>query len=303
MFDIIGDIHGQATKLKQLLIKLGYKKTDQGFTHNEYKVIFVGDFIDRGPHQLETLAIIKEMIDNQNAYAVMGNHEFNAIGWMTPSAQHPDTFLRKHNAIHHKQHKIFLEQLGHNEALHQYWIEWFKSLPLFLDLAHIRVIHACWDNQCIDRILPYLDERHCLKAQYIEQAFDPTCELFEYCETLLKGKEITLPDGVYYQDKEGTTRHRSRIKWWLKRADTLRKLCMIPDAECIKGLEQKIDINLELYQDKKPVFFGHYWFSGKPAILTPKMVCVDYSAALDSGKLVAYRYQGESQLINQHFIY
>lgn len=131
MFDIIGDIHGQAKKLQQLLIKLGYQKSDQGFHHPDFKVIFVGDFIDRGPYQLETLQIVKEMVDNGNAYAVMGNHEFNAIGWMTENQQKPDTFLRQHNHVHHKQHKVFLSQVGESSPLHQQWLSWFKSLPLF----------------------------------------------------------------------------------------------------------------------------------------------------------------------------
>lgn len=303
MFDIIGDIHGQAKKLQHLLVKLGYQKSDQGFYHPEFKVIFVGDFIDRGPYQLETLHIVKEMIDNGNAYAVMGNHEFNAIGWMTKNQQKPDTFLRQHNHIHHKQHKVFLSQIGENSQQHQQWLNWFKSLPLFLDLNSIRIIHACWDNQVIDHIKPYLDHHNCLKESAIQAAFTPKTALFDYCEVLLKGKEITLPQGVYYQDKEGTTRHKSRVKWWLNHADTLNQLCLIPDDEQIDALQRKVDFPLDSYQDCKPVFFGHYWLTGTPTIQSPYIACVDYSAALSLGKLVAYRWQGEAQLVNQHFIY
>ena len=50
MYDIIGDIHGHADTLIQLLQKLGYKKNKQGaFQHPTRKVFFVGDFIDRDP--------------------------------------------------------------------------------------------------------------------------------------------------------------------------------------------------------------------------------------------------------------
>jgi len=303
MFDIIGDIHGQAAKLKKLLLKLGYKKTLTGFEHPKYKAIFVGDLIDRGPYQLETLTIIKEMVDNQNAYVVMGNHEFNAIGWYTENELQVGAFLRKHNHIHHKQHKIFLTQIGENSQQHQYWINWFKSLPLFLDLDRIRVIHACWDSGVIQQILPYLDHHNCLKEQYIQHAFNSSSPLLDYCETLLKGKEITLPDGIYYHDKEGTQRHKSRIKWWLKQAHTLNELCLIPDDEEIPALEQQVDLQIDTYQEQKPVFFGHYWLTGKPSIQTNKIACVDYSAAIASGKLVAYRWQGETILTNEHFIY
>ena len=303
VFDIVGDIHGQVKKLQYLLAKLGYRQSDQGYCHTEYKMIFVGDLIDRGDYQLETLNLVKDMVDNQNAYVIMGNHEFNAIGWVTPDQQQPGDFLREHNVTHRKQHQIFLKQLQENSHQHIYWINWFKSLPLFLDLEQIRVIHACWDNDIIDQIKPYLDEKNCLLASVFQNAFNKQHPLYDYCEILLKGKEITLPDGVYYSDKEGTRRHKSRIKWWLETAQTLQQLCLLPDDEKIAELGLKINFQSEGYHDTKPVFFGHYWLSGKPIVQTPKLACVDYSAALPNGKLVAYRWQGESSLISEHFIY
>lgn len=303
MFDIIGDIHGQATKLKALLTKLGYKQTASGFAHPDYKAIFVGDLIDRGPNQLETLQIVKQMVDNHHAYVVMGNHEFNAIGWLTPNAHQQDSFLRPHTTANYKQHRVFLSELGENSPQHHYWIEWFKSLPLFLDLDNIRVIHACWDNEVIQQISPYLDNNHCLKEQSIQAAFDHSQALFDYCEVLLKGKEITLPKDLYYHDKEGTKRHRSRIKWWLKEANTFNELCLLPDNEDSLQLNQQVAIKLTPYQDKKPIFIGHYWLTGRPVIQTNKVACVDYSAAINYGKLVAYRWQGEENLTAKHFIY
>lgn len=303
MFDIVGDIHGQAIKLKQLLAKLGYRQSDQGYYHPEYKMIFVGDLIDRGNYQIETLQLVKDMVDNQNGYVIMGNHEFNAIGWITPDPKHPSQFMRKHNTVHHKQHHIFLQQLGENSQQHEYWINWFKMLPLFLEFDQIRVIHACWDNNIIRSIQPYLDDQHRLLTSSIVDAFNKQNPLFDYCEILLKGKEITLPDGVYYFDKEGTKRHKSRIKWWLEQANTFNELCLIPDEEKNIALEHTVDVKFDEYTDSKPVFFGHYWLTGQPAIQTSKLACVDYSAALPQGKLVAYRWQGESLLTNAHFIF
>lgn len=303
MFDIIGDIHGQAERLRQLLAKLGYQTSEHGYYHPEYKAVFVGDLIDRGPLQLETLNIVKEMVDNQQAYIVMGNHEFNAIGWCTPNQQREASYLRQHTTSNYKQHQVFLTQIGEHSTQHQYWSNWFKSLPLFLDLADIRVIHACWDSEVINHILPYLDGNNCLKSNYIQQAFDSSSKLYDYCEVLLKGKEINLPSGINYLDKEGTRRHKSRIKWWLTHASTFNQLCLIPDDERILALEQPIDYQAETYHGSKPVFFGHYWLTGLPTIQTEKIACVDYSAAIESGKLVAYRWQGENILTNKHFIY
>jgi len=59
MIDLIGDIHGHADKLEELLLKLGYTKNRGAFSHPDRKVLFVGDYIDRGPKIKETLQIVK----------------------------------------------------------------------------------------------------------------------------------------------------------------------------------------------------------------------------------------------------
>lgn len=46
-----------------------------------------------------------------------------------------------------------------------------------------------------------------------------------------------------------------------------------------------------------PVFVGHHWFSGHPAIETPKLAVLDWSVAR-GGRLVAYRWDGEETLSN-----
>jgi Calcineurin-like phosphoesterase len=50
-YDVIGDIHGHADALRRLLAKMGYAELDGAFRHETSKVIFVGDFVDRGPAQ------------------------------------------------------------------------------------------------------------------------------------------------------------------------------------------------------------------------------------------------------------
>lgn len=58
MTDLIGDIHGHADKLEELLVKLGYKKRRGTYSHPERKALFVGDYIDRGPKLRETLELV-----------------------------------------------------------------------------------------------------------------------------------------------------------------------------------------------------------------------------------------------------
>ena len=96
-YDIIGDVHGSATKLKALLGELGYRKDGSGvYRHPDRTAVFVGDLIDRGKEQLEVLQLVKPMVDAGSAQIVMGNHEFNAICWAT---EDPETGkpLREHS--------------------------------------------------------------------------------------------------------------------------------------------------------------------------------------------------------------
>jgi len=82
-YDIIGDIHGHSQSLESILTKLGYKNQSGIYRQPSRKVIFLGDFIDRGNYQREVIDIARAMIDSGNALAVMGNHEFNAIAYYT----------------------------------------------------------------------------------------------------------------------------------------------------------------------------------------------------------------------------
>jgi predicted MPP superfamily phosphohydrolase len=79
MYDIIGDVHGEATLLKKLLKQMGYKKTDGLYSHDERKAVFVGDFTNRGPEIRQTLQMVKQMVESGSAYAILGNHEINNI--------------------------------------------------------------------------------------------------------------------------------------------------------------------------------------------------------------------------------
>ena len=53
--------------------------------------------------------------------------------------------------------------------------------------------------------------------------------------------------------------------------------------------------------DGAPVFIGHYWMTGEPELQSPKVACLDWSAAKD-GPLVAYRWDGEHELDARRFV-
>lgn len=296
-FDILGDIHGHANDLKDLLTALGYTIVNGVYQHATRKVLFVGDYIDRGKNVVEVLAIVKGMVDTGNAIALMGNHEYNAICYNTQNSK--GDYHRPHNNVHTHQHQATLDAFKTEPQLYKMYIEWFKTLPLFYEGHGFRAVHACWDPEQIH----YLKERltnNCITVDLLEEANCEGTQLNIAIEETLKGKELELPNGLYFADKDGHRRTSIRIKWWVKpQQETYKSISVLP-------IDVLPNINIEhnshsfhYLESHIPVFFGHYWLPFKtdalPAVLTHNVCCLDYSVA-KSGKLVCYRYTGELQL-------
>jgi hypothetical protein len=298
-YDIIGDIHGCSKTLEKLLLKLGYSRDAGGiYKQPNRTVIFLGDFIDRGPFQREVIAIVRPMIESGAAKAVMGNHEYNAIAYATPDEE-AGGYLRAHSEKNKKQHNAFLDAYAGDPAAYDDVIEWFKTLPLWLDLGDIRIIHACWDKEMICKIgAPVLTDEllhaSCYKNQWQYAAI----------ETILKGKEIPLPDGHVFHDKDGNARHDIRVRWWDQSAGTYLQAYMGPESARTQIPDDEIagDHLIEYSTDEPPVFLGHYWMEGDPKPLAPNIACTDYSVAKPGGKLVAYRWDGERSLESDKFV-
>ena len=301
-YDIIGDIHGYADPLKTLLKKMDYQLINGAWKHPERTAIFIGDYIDRGSQQIETVNIVRNMVDAGHAKAIMGNHELNALAWFYKDAN--GEHLRKHEDNNIAQHKEFLEQVGENSSKHREILDWFLTLPLWLDLPEIRAVHACWHQSSIDYLKGQLDADGRISLDQLESATkkpslgEPGL-MFNAIETILKGVEAKLPAGVSFFDREKHERKDIRVKWWQGGNTTYQEAAIVDEKELHKI--PKLPLNLEMgdYQDK-PVFIGHYWLNGTPQALKPNIACVDYSVAM-KGKLTAYRWNGEQTLNNAHF--
>lgn len=298
-FDIIGDIHGCSKTLERLLTKLGYSRDTEGvFRHPDRTVIFLGDFIDRGPHQRAVISIVRPMIDTGAAKSVMGNHEYNAIAYATPDEE-AGGFLRAHSANNLRQHGVFLDAYADDPDAYRALIEWFKALPLWLELGDLRIIHACWDREIIQRLTAPVLTDDLLRASSGKGQWE-----FEAIETILKGKEIPLPDGHMFHDKDGNARHHIRIRWWDRSATTYALAFFGPESARTHIPDDEIDGDhlIEYSHEEPPLFLGHYWMEGVPEPLAPNIACMDYSVAKEGGKLVAYRWDGEQDLSRKKFV-
>ena len=301
-YDIIGDIHGCSETLKALLHKLGYEYTSGAYRHADRQAVFLGDFIDRGPRQREVIELVRPMIEGGSALAVMANHEFNAIAFATPDSK--GGHLRQRTAKNRKQHRAFLDAYPPDSPDYREVVAWFKTLPLWLDLGALRVIHACWDPDAIGYLSQRVDGEAFITDEVLIDACEEGSEAYLAIETILKGKEIPLPSGATFRDKDGTVRHHIRIRWWDARARSHRDAYIGPPNALTHIPDDPInEDHLILYaHDEPPVFLGHYWLEGDPEPLALNIACLDYSVAKSGGKLVAYRWDGESRLSAEKFV-
>lgn len=301
MYDIIGDIHGYADQLEKLLKKLGYENKEGYYKHQERKVIFVGDFIDRGPKIKETLSIVRKMVDEGSAYTIMGNHEYNALCYHTEVSK--DKFLREHSEKNYEQHKETLIQFSDNQNEFDDYLDWFRTLPLQLDYGNLRIVHACWDEENINQLKENISFT---KDFLIELHLDKESNLYKSIDETLKGKEHTIPNGHSFKDKAGVERFENRLKWWIDPKGKTYDECYFEEVKELNGklMEKEWTNNSAIYPEtESPVFCGHYWLKdNKPNIQTNNVACVDYSVAKDN-ILSAYRWSGEKELKNENFVW
>src|SRR6056297_7836 len=303
-YDLIGYIHGYADPLVRLLDRLGYEQQDGVWRHPTREVIFLGDFIDRGPHQRQVIDIVRPMIEAGAALAVMGNHEFTALGFHTP---HPDTGepLRPWSKKNRDQHDAFVRAYAGRDDEMREVLDWFRGLPLWLDLGALRVIHACWDPHLIAEVRAELDGAR-LSGEFLVAGHETGTWQREAVDALLKGKELALPAGRSFPDHGGGgRRHRIRVRWWDSHATTYREAHFGPESVETHIPDDPVegDHLVEYSHDDPPFFVGHYWLEGDPSPLAPNIACLDYSVAKEGGKLVAYRWDdGDVQLSRERFV-
>lgn len=306
-YDLIGDVHGCTHTLERLLDNLGYRQHGGVWRHPWRQVLFLGDIIDRGPRIREALHLVHGMVEAGQAHCIMGNHEFNALGWNTPApADSGRQFVREHTPRNAHQLRQTHQQFEAHPQDWQDFLGWFYQLPLLLDGERFRVVHACWDSALISQLRSRYANA-CIDQAFVEAAAVPGSFPHQVFDRLLRGLNMRLPNGLAMTSDDGLTRSFFRSKFWEEDPQTYGDIVFQPDAlpEQVAGqaLPAAEKAGLLCYASDEPLLFvGHYWRRGQPAPLRPNLACLDYSAVMH-GKLVAYRLDEEAQLDPHKFVW
>jgi hypothetical protein len=139
--DVVGDVHGELEALLALLAHLGY---DADGAHPDGRLlVFVGDLCDRGPDSPGVIAFVQRLVESGRALVTLGNHEINLLRGDRKDGN--DWFWSEFGARDAKYEPRAHLPPDRRDAV----IAFLRSLPLALERADLRVVHAAWDQASI----------------------------------------------------------------------------------------------------------------------------------------------------------
>lgn len=268
--DVIGDIHGRADLLVQLLGKLGYVFVDGAYIHPDGRVaIFIGDLVDGDSGNLDVIEIARAMVARGAGQQILGNHDFNIICYNRADPERPGKFLRSHSAMHARQCAGTQAEIEADPKRGRDALDFLAAMPLWLNYPHMRAVHAFWDVDAQVALRPFLEFDNSLTYPGFAAVAGRTPDGDARAQ-LLSGPEASCEP---YLDRYGNTRSMDRVAWWLDHDDT----------------------------DLRPIFFGHYAMPA-PLQIFGNAVCVDAGVA-KGGPLAAYSHDAFAPLRQSNFTY
>lgn len=133
---VVGDLHGCYTTLQDAI-------EDLQINFEEDKVVFLGDYIDRGPFPIKTLKFVKNLVEKypKNVVAIKGNHEDMCYNYF----MFKDDIWMSNG---HRTTKADLLLLPEEEVFEL--LKWMNSLPHRYEDDNFRYCHSGNWSQAID---------------------------------------------------------------------------------------------------------------------------------------------------------
>jgi serine/threonine protein phosphatase 1 len=153
---VIGDVHGHYDALIALLEAIAPRSDDQ--------VYFLGDLIDRGPKSAQVV----EFVLQNNYPCLLGNHEEMLLDVVDSGATSIEVYQ---GWLYSGGHATIA---SYNNKIPQEHIDWIKSLPTYLDLGDVWLVHAGVDpdlpleRQTSEQFCWIRDEFHSITEPYFK---------------------------------------------------------------------------------------------------------------------------------------
>lgn len=128
---IIGDIHGHLLKIKNLISQI------EGQIEAEDTIIFLGDYIDRGPASFEVIEFLIELSGRYNTVFLMGNHENMFIRFVTKGDNY-NNYIYNGGGYTIKSYIFNLSEFNIPDA-HKHF---FNNLKMYYETDDFIAVHA-----------------------------------------------------------------------------------------------------------------------------------------------------------------
>ena len=256
--DVVGDVHGERDALQALLAQLGYDA--DGYHPQGRTLVFLGDLCDRGPDSVGVILQVQRMAEAGRAVCVLGNHELNVLrgdakdgsGWFFDARLEADS--------------RYLPFIRPRESERQQILTFLRGLPLALERADLRVVHAAWQAAKID-IARQVTDSHAHEV---------------YEDYHVKVEAMLRQDGRYQRYLEAKRQWRAELEDESTRVPFLDAIADYDEANqegnpirvLTSGVERRgvkpffsshkwrfVDRVpwWDEYTDSVPVIVGHYW--------------------------------------------
>lgn len=127
---VISDIHGCYDELETLLLALEENKE---YNKDTDRLIFLGDYIDRGTDSRLVVNLVRELQENNdNVIALMGNHEDMLLDYWRGKS---DIWCLNGHTATLKSYEGYKEEFIDD-------IEWMRNLPLYYEDDYFIYVHA-----------------------------------------------------------------------------------------------------------------------------------------------------------------
>lgn len=232
----IGDIHGCLKELSELLWVL----TEQEKLQPEDKLVFVGDYVDRGPEPKGVVDFLIQLSKTQNCVFLKGNHEDMMLDYLGVDGHHGSVWIMN----------------GGEATLNSYGLNSFNS-----------------DKPCVAASLPqeHLDFLQNLKYYHIEGSV-----LFVHAGVTFTSLNQTTPEGVVLASKNddlvwdrdtfmarnqfgtmvyGHTPNKKGIRWNLREQDGPfdgAPYSVGVDVGCVFGCNPLTAVRIDDWQEIRP---------------------------------------------------
>jgi hypothetical protein len=161
---VIGDIHGCYDLLLGLLGQVAKSP------YKDYRKVFLGDMVDRGPDSFRVVAMVKKLMETEKAIVLLGNHEDMMIKYVENKWYNPqDIWLYNGGKKTMDSYGKGMKMYGHGKFFgaigssgHFQWLKkllpyyetekvWFSHAPIPVEEyrmdIHARKLHGDFRNQ------------------------------------------------------------------------------------------------------------------------------------------------------------